>query len=160
MPLPDHIISVGAFICEKILREADGVLSAIRLVDFFNIQDTPRDNMPMPVSAGAIPGELLPTVHFFVCVIIKAKPGRYSHRVLVKIQGIDGDISDVGTPMVIPLESNPDMGNVPSGAVVTIEMNVGVKRFGTCYLRVYLDDVEATQVPFTLRSLPSPDKHG
>jgi hypothetical protein len=158
MPLPPHIISVSAFLCERILREADGVITAVRIVDFFNVQGRPLDTLPLRVIQG-IQGELVPTVQFCACLIIKAKPGRYVHQVQFKVQGTEQELTNAGAPILVTVESSPGVeGEVPSGAAIIMEMNIGVKRFGTSYVCILLDGEEAIRVPFTLRSLP--DKNG
>jgi hypothetical protein len=52
---PANIIAVSAFICEKLLREANGVL-AVRFVDLFFVPDSPisltdESTYPGPISA-------------------------------------------------------------------------------------------------------------
>jgi hypothetical protein len=148
MPLPAHIISVSAFVCEKILKESDGVLSAIRIIDVFMV----RDQHP------ARPEGEFPTVQTFACVLIKASPGKYEHSLRVKMQNSAGEINELGEPFNLTLENKQGMGDIPTGASIQIELNIAVKRYGTYALIIYIDGEEASRVPFTILQQTSPEK--
>jgi hypothetical protein len=51
-PLPPFMLSATAFACERLLQEADGVISAIRIVDVFYAPaerppDVPENALPL-----------------------------------------------------------------------------------------------------------------
>lgn len=150
MPLPPHIINVSAFLCEKTLREPDGVLSAIRIVDLFRV------GVGLPPGV-ILPEGVLPHIQAFGCVLIKSKPGRYEHIVQLKIENTVGEISDAGEPLTLLMANKPGMEDLPSGVAIQAEINIGVKRYGTCYFLVYIEGDEAARIPFTIQQLPSPE---
>jgi len=47
MPLPSFLVSASVLICERILSEADHVLSVIRMVDVFNVVSPPSGPDPL-----------------------------------------------------------------------------------------------------------------
>jgi uncharacterized protein DUF6941 len=53
--MPNTMPFVGAaFICERVLEEKDGVLSAIRMVDTFWIPDVPKDGQNLGLELSAV----------------------------------------------------------------------------------------------------------
>jgi hypothetical protein len=65
MPLPPYLISVSLLVCERVLREMDGVLSAIRVVDIFYVPQKPPE----------IPAEMLPMVQAYAFASLWAIAG-------------------------------------------------------------------------------------
>ena len=148
MPLPPYIISASAFLCERILQEADGVLSAIRIVDVFYCPEIPAD-----APEGAV---VLAQPHCLV--MLKAQPGyREQHSIGFKLLTAKGELKPLGDTVTTDFAiTKLGLGDdVPGGASVTIKLNIGVKNFGTCYVCVYVDGEEITRVPFTLLPQPS-----
>lgn len=73
-----------ATICEKVLQEADGVISAIRCVDRIMISATARDGV-------ALPEELPPgNINTTLLVMLKADDARGRHPVSIRIQQPSG----------------------------------------------------------------------
>jgi len=146
MPIPSFIISVNLFVCERTLVEADGVLSAIRLIDIFFV---PGER---PIG---VPEEAMPLVQAYGCALLKTKPGYVGeHSLQMKILNTIGEMTSTGDPATVKLFSKLGMEEVPGGVSIAIQLNIGVKRFGTCYLCLFLDGEEIARSPFTL--LPQP----
>lgn len=147
MPLPPYLISVGAFICERVLMEVDGVASAIRMIDIFRVAGVP------PEAEKDAP---LPVVQMFCVVSMKAKPEeRAKHTVGITIINTRGESTPQGDPVVVEFAGKPEFGvNAPGGANIALQLNVAVRRFGTCYVCVFLDGEEVCRTPFTL--IPPP----
>lgn len=145
MPLPANIIAVSAFICEKLLRETDGVLTAVRLVDLFFVPELPTS---MPDEA-TFPGPFISAV---AVVSIKSAPGDTSeHLIEMKIMKPDGETKVLGEPTPGRFESR--LGSrVPGGLTAAVQMNLNLRRamIGQHYLCVSVDGEEVTRVPFTL----------
>jgi|SRR5580698_3997335 hypothetical protein len=133
---------VSAFLCEKILQEKDGINTAIRIVDIFNIAaDAPPD-------AG---------VHFFGFVSLKTAPVPDS-KVTIRV----AIVSPIGTREYLPdapdqpyslsvFEGDP---TVPTGLMLVFEINIIPKNLGTGYLEIEADGEVAVRLPFTIRRLP------
>jgi hypothetical protein len=136
MPLPPHVISVTAFLCEKVLTEPDGVMSAIRIVDLFSVPETS-------------PG-VRPQIRFYGCVLFKSMPGRYEHVVQMRILQVDGTTRILGDETVV-MASSSGKDDIPGGVNIQAEFNIVVQQPGTCYLSVFLDGEEVTRLPFTVR---------
>jgi hypothetical protein len=150
MPIPSFIISVNLFVCERTLVEADGVLSAIRLIDIFFV---PRER-PVGVSE-----EVLPLVQAYGCALLKTKPGYVGqHALEMKTLNTVGEMTSTGDPTIAKIFSKPGMEDVPGGISIAIQLNIAVKRFGTCYLCLFLDGEEIARSPFTLLPHPSTAK--
>jgi hypothetical protein len=149
-PLPPQIISLSVLTCQAVLREEDGVASAIRLIDVWYVPE------PLPEA----PPGVLPLVQANVLVILKAEPGyQQEHEIRVKLQNTVGEISDIAEA----LKSNPisRLGpEVPGGVTIQVQLNLAVKKLGTCYLLIYFDGELVTRAPITLLRTPSVESKG
>jgi hypothetical protein len=144
MPLPPYLISISVILCEKVLHEADGVNSAIRIVDVFYVGTKP---------AGA-PEEALPLVQVYALVSLRVTPGHnQEHEFVFKLLNTVDEFTTLGTLTRVNMLS-PLGETVPGGLTTYVQVNLAVKRFGTCFLCVYLDGEEVTRIPITL--LPAP----
>jgi hypothetical protein len=150
MPLPSFLISVNAFLCERTLIEADGVFSAIRIVDVFLA----------PEQAANVPEEALPLVQAYGCVIIKAVPRHHEeHTIELKMIDTAGEIKELGEPTKARAAAKAGMEDIPAGITISVQLNIRVKRLGTCYLCLYIDGQEVARTPFTLLRKPT-EKNG
>jgi hypothetical protein len=148
MPLPAYLISISAILCEKVLHEADGVNSAIRIVDVFYVGAKPVD----------APEEVFPFVQAYALVSLRAAPGHnQEHEFVFKLLNTVGELTTLGAPMRVNMLSTLG-ATVPGGLTASIQVNIAVKRFGTCFLCVYLDGEEVTRIPITLLPAPAPNK--
>lgn len=149
MPIPSYLISVSAILCEKVLHEADSVTSAIRIVDIFSVPEQPI----------AVAKDLLPWVQFYALVAIRVEPGHdKEHELEIKILNTAGELNALGPPTHINKMVSPLGPDIPGGVTINIQVNIAVKRFGTCFLCVYLDGEEVTRTPFTLLRIPGEKK--
>jgi hypothetical protein len=147
MPLPPFVISASVLLCQNALTEPDGVISAIRIVDIFFVSEKPAD----------APENLLPLVQAYACVILKTVP-HYTeeHVIQLKLINTIGEVSNLGEPITLPFAAKPGMQDVPGGISINAQLNIGVKRLGTCYVCVHLDGEEIARTPFTLLKLDKP----
>ena len=143
MPLPPYLISANVMVCERILHEADGVISAIRLVDLFTVSE-PGPDAP----AGVVPG-----VQAYALVMFKATPEHTAeHSLEIKLLNTAGELVSLGDPANVTFSTLPELeGKVPKGMTINIQLNLAVKRYGTCYICVSLDGEEVARTPFTLQ---------
>jgi hypothetical protein len=143
MPLHSYLISASALLCERILNEKDEVLSAIRIVDIFNVPEVPAE----------APTGSLPLVQAYCLVIIKTQSGYHGqHLIQIKLLNMKGELSNLGEAANTDVAARPGMGDdVPGGATIAFQLNIAVKNYGTCYVCVYLDGEEIARAPFTLQ---------
>ncbi len=148
MPLPPYLISVSLLVCERVLRELDNVLSAIRVVDVFYIPQKP------PEAAG----DLYPIIQAHALASLRTTPG-YSGKHVIRLRLINtvGESSVIGQEDLL-FQNKPELENAPSGGYITAQVNFGVKRFGTCYFCLDVDGEEISRVPITLVQMPTETK--
>lgn len=141
MHLPPFLISVSVLICERVLQEKDNVLSAIRIVDLFTVSPPPDPN-----ALGAIQATAL--------ILLKAEVGyEGEHNLEVKLVNTVGEWSTLHGPQSETFKSSEL--TAPSGVAFGVQFALGVKRFGTCYLCVFLDGTEIARAPITLKRAQS-----
>lgn len=126
----------AAFTCERILREADEVISAIRIVDTFTAHESLPDDAPINVSLWAM-------------IYFKSGPatGRYTVSLAMHPQG--GENRPMGEPMPIDL-----LGGA-HGTTLGVELHIAVKQAGLYWVDVLVDGEMVTSMPITLRRAPS-----
>src|SRR6266852_4842885 len=150
MPLPPFLISASALLCERILQEEDKVLSAIRIIDVIYVPQ-----LPASAPEGSVTG-----VQEYCLIILKAQPGHQGkHLIEFRMLNPKGELTNISEPIEAEFKARPEFGkDVPGGATVSIQLNLAVKNYGTCYICVYLDGEEITRAPFTL--LQQAEKNG
>lgn len=146
MPLPPYIVSANVLVCERVLHEEDGVISAIRIVDVFNVADPPPG-----APAGVVPG-----VQTHCLVMLKAESGHTaSHNLELKFLNTLGELKPMGLATDFNFTSKPEFEMAtPVGAAINFQLNVAVRNSGTCYVCVFLDGDEIARTPITLRRSP------
>src|SRR5260370_21787037 len=130
---------VTALICEHILEETSGVISAIRIVDIFQVPD------------GAPPQGAV--VHFWVLVTLKTvRVQQEEFRVGLTLVYTSAEREKMATqPGPLKLFRRfADDPSMPGGLTVKIQMNVTPKKMGTHYIEVDVDGELVTTVPFTM----------
>lgn len=124
----------AAFFCERLLQEADGVLSAIRIVDHVTVQVDERQTVPTSVP-----------VDLTFLVLFKTGRARGPRVLLVEMEPPDGH-SPVGMPQeymqTIVFEGPEDRGDI---IIMPIAMKAA--EAGTYWFDVYLDARFMTRVP-------------
>lgn len=152
--LPQGLISIGAFVCERVLREVDGVVSAIRMVDLFHV---PPQSPPVINPSDGSETITLSPVRFEVLVILKAEPGySVSHKVAIKLQDPTGSIVRVSRDLEVATSSRFGQ-EVAGGATVNAELTFGVKHYGLYLLLVELDGELVHRTPITLLRGAAPE---
>ncbi len=132
-----HFEFVSALICEKILREFDGVTSAIRIVDVFPVSDESK------------------ALEFFAVVSLKAVPVPEGERFRITVALVDphGERHALPEPPGQPYELLMPFGDpsVPGGVSFGLHLTVIPKNGGTHYVEIYVDGDIVTRIPFTIR---------
>jgi hypothetical protein len=135
--MPEKLLGATLLICDRVLREEDGVLSVIRLVDIFYI--TLIAEQP-PEKQG---------VQITVLVQLKARPEDQSeHSLQLFITRPDGKTKAVSDPIPAPLKSS--IPGAPGGFNVQAQIGVAAPQIGIHYLSLFVDGVENAKTAFTL----------
>ncbi len=135
MPNKKPFVNV-ACICEKVLRETDGVLSAIRIVDTFYVQ-LPIQGKPAVVQATAL---------------VSLKSGDLKGASVVKLMMLppDGTKKELKEATPILLEGGEQ------GANVIVVMTLVLPLLGLYQIEVCWNDEVLTTIPFRLAQAPQP----
>ncbi|HLJ16444.1 MAG TPA: hypothetical protein VKV15_18235 [Bryobacteraceae bacterium] len=136
--MPPSLISISAFICDRVLCEQDHVFSAIRIVDVFFcpplIPNVPPERQVIGIA---------------IVILGKFLPGTdSSHRVQLQLLRPDGDITTIGEETVVKVTSS--VAAAAGGFTMCGPVGVIPTQMGLHYLQVLLDGEEATRTPFTL----------
>ncbi len=120
-------LAVAVF-CEKVLREADNVMSVIRIIDRFNV-------------VGATP-EMQPTVlHFTILVSFKSGFLRGKQLLAVRPKSPDGnDLNQMSFPLLF--EGDDDRGNA-----LVAQTQFVVEKEGLYWFDVHLNEELVTRMP-------------
>jgi hypothetical protein len=147
MALPPYLISASLLVCDRVLVEKDEVTSAIRIVDVFYLPELP----PVPPGVSLSPEiqeKYAPILTTYGLAQIKADAGYCGeHDIEFRIINTSGEESLAAAAkgkFVSHIEG------ATTGLTASIQINILVKRFGTCFLCLYLDGNEITRTPFTL----------
>jgi hypothetical protein len=131
-----------AAICEKVLREADGVLSLIRIIDRVTVTITATT----PPGAPAIPPLLLPPAPpVAVTFVIGLKSGGFTGSVPVKIR--------IDTPSGFRLpdfETSADLGGEEQGAAIVLPIQLPAQDQGVYWFVVEVSGEVLTRVPLRI----------
>jgi hypothetical protein len=134
MPKP---ISADLLICEKVLIEGDGVMSAIRLVDIFYVSKAP--DIPMERQGAQMS----------VLGMIKVEIGDLEeHEIEVRLVRPSGESSTIGEPQKVRME--PKEPSSPGGFNFVAPLGVIAKEMGVHYFVLMFDGQEVTRALFTL----------
>jgi hypothetical protein len=135
---------VSAFLCERVLTEASGVSSAIRIVDIFYVPENPPENF---------------RVQFFVMLLLKTMPVPKETKIQISVTLIrpTGQREQLPDPpdqpyLISIFENDP---SIPSGFNLNIGLALKGDELGTFLLEFNVDGTPVTRVPFTLRRVPS-----
>ena len=143
MDAPPYLISTTLLLCERALVEADGVFSAIRIVDVAHAAE--------PVSATEGPFE---RIQLSIFAVIKATIGHLDeHLIELTLQNAVGEF----TPLVATkMNFSSKMADAPPAVSLNGQLNLAVRNFGTCYVLLSLDGKEVARTPLTLLKLQEP----
>lgn len=123
----------AALLCDSVLEEKDGTISAIRIIDQIHLVMPQMDEDAF----GALAISALISVY-----ASDATRGR--HRLSIRQRGLDGALSEVKREYEIAI------GEKSAAMNLILKMNVLVKTFGVHRLEVFWDDEHLATIPFTL----------
>src|SRR5271157_6105192 len=133
MPITGGPYSASAFCCEKLLQEQDGVISAIRIVDRWNVTGPTQDMVPTVIQA-------------FLVVLFKS--GIHRGQAQITITPISP--SNVRMqPIMLPVLFE---GEDERGAGIIIPMGFPVQEHGTYWFEVAL--TIGTSAPQVVTAIP------
>ncbi len=135
---------VSALLCERVLQEGDGSLSAIRLIDQVNLAPIPHG---LPPNVEIIPAVLTATL------LVSLKGGKEGvlHRLAIRVHSPSG-ATQAMTPQRVRMGSTIP-GAVP-GANVIIQLQASLKTEGIYWFEVRLDGRRATAIPLRVAFAP------
>jgi hypothetical protein len=141
VPLPPSVISANTVICETILTEDSGVVSAIRIVDVFQYVRHPTVPLEQQVITVRILG------------IVRTKIGDTAEHIIgVNVLRPDEEHGEIHEVFRGPMPTK--VPEAPGGFTVQAVVGVVPRKQGTHYGIVYFDGVEVARTPFTLVELP------
>jgi hypothetical protein len=124
---------VAACLCEKVLRESDGVLSLIRIVDQFTVSVPPE--MPKHVS---------PAIVLNLVVALKANGIRGPQEIMMRLHGPTKETE----PRKLPFNLEGDKEDALLGVNLLTTIAVEVERFGPGRIDLEWQGELLTSVPF------------
>jgi hypothetical protein len=125
--MPSDLISASAILCEKVLKDQDGLLSAIRIADTISV---PRSS---------------PTSQFFIVVFVRSSAVVSSQRLMsVHLRQPGETTVDVGTDKVA--FDRPDE-SYPMSATMVLEFWLTFKDSGLHWINVKLDGEDIATAP-------------
>lgn len=134
-PKPKPLIA-AAFTCERIMQEADGVISAIRIVDTFNV--TLPGDAPENIKVGINP---------WVIVYLKSGDAIGRYTVSFVMRPPEGKPGPLGQPIDI------DLTGGANGATIAFELTMIVRTAGLYWIDVLVDGERLTSIPITLQRI-------
>jgi hypothetical protein len=139
--MPVKFPFVTAFICERALLDVENIVSAIRLVDIFNIPaNAPTD----------------PVIQFWLVASMKAVPvpeGEF--RVGITLVRVSGERSKIALPNdPISLSTFEGDRSIPGGINIVVPLQIIARNMGTAHFEIDVDGEVVARVPFTTRRVP------
>lgn len=130
---------VSAFICERVLQEEGGIVSAIRIVDVFFVPEGAPEDTP---------------ISFYVVASLKTVPVPDSEvTVGITLVRTTGEHEQLAQPQKYHLLSYNNDPSIPGGFNLLMQLNVKPKNMGTCYVEIEVDGT-VVRIPFTFRRPP------
>jgi hypothetical protein len=123
-----------AFFCEKVLREADGVMSFIRVVDRVTITATGPDAP-----------ETMPKTPYNITAVIALASGQSRGRHEIRIEP-----EEPSGLKKTPFLATVQMEGEDRGANVIVNMLFTFEMEGLYWFHVYFDDTLLTKMPFRM----------
>ena len=131
-----------ACICEKVLLEQDGVLSAIRIVDKLNLHQSPREKLDAKTQAQAIAG---------ITILVGLKSGDYkgSGKLSLKAYLPSGQkMSNV------KMETEIEFKGGMQGANTIINVGIPFSEEGVYWIDILFEGKVLTRVPLSVSVFP------
>ncbi|MBI2316500.1 MAG: hypothetical protein HY534_01885 [Chloroflexi bacterium] len=125
----------AALICEKVLREHDGVLTPVRVVDrFLHRPQVASFDQPMPPAM----------LSFSLLVVLKSGDARGRYTLRVRLEDPSGLVQPNQMSQPVHLEGEE------RGINAIFEVAMQFEREGLYWFAISLDDTELTRVPLRL----------
>lgn len=137
-------VQIACF-CENVLTEADGVLSAIRIVDTYFIPPLP-EGVQMP---NDIQGVIM--LNGIVC--LKSGDVTEAGNLRLVMNRSTGEAVPIGPPDGWPMV----MGGGEQGSILRIQMPLGVRNFGLMWFDVLWNGELLTRIPLKLQRGQKPE---
>jgi hypothetical protein len=131
-------IVTAALLCDRVLQEKDGVLTAIRIVDQFTVAPPPA----------ALPPNFVALASADFAVLICVKPGDLTgtFRLSLKIRFPSGAAHVFGEEIAVPLIG----GDEQKGVNFTTRVMMPVTEYGLYWFDVLWEGELLTAIPFKL----------
>jgi hypothetical protein len=131
-------ISADCLVCERVLQEADGVFTIIRVVNIFTLT-------PLP----GIPVEALPASLCFFASVRFSSDDESKHTISLKVIRPSGEEKEQPalTDQQIPVGKIPEM---PRSVALLARMGVAPKEFGIHQIVLIVDGSEVARAQFVL----------
>jgi len=136
-PLP---YVTAALLCERVLQEADGTVSIIRIADRLQYR---VEGLPMQ----GLPPDTKPIVNVQGLVSLKSGPIVGDHTIKVAVQRPSGERKYIHSQPVKFLGKD-------HGANLILTLGLGIEQDGLYWFDVFFDDVLLTQIPLVVTPLP------
>ncbi|MDZ4802378.1 MAG: hypothetical protein SGI92_29815 [Bryobacteraceae bacterium] len=135
---PPGLISISFLVCEKILQEEGGVLSAIRIVDVFTI---------LP-----IPNVLIQDRAIDVALLVAGNCERDTNRAIIDFQQImpNGETQMLGSPLAVTIVTSPEHPASPAGFQARINLMLSAKYIGCNWIVLSYNGQEVARAALTL----------
>ena len=129
----------AAFLCEKLLQEADGIKSAIRIVDRLTIQ-----------AAGPQPPAEMPAFPYQVVLFLRFKSGRARGPMSLEVRVVN----PAGESKPLTNETLMFEGEDDRGIDAVCNVSIKLQQAGIYWFYIDLEGVTLTRVPFRVIYLP------
>jgi hypothetical protein len=131
--MPNKTPYVGAaLICERVLVESDGVLTAVRIVDTFTLP--PEPTLPPGMEGG---------IQFTILVMLKAGDVRGPSRLEINIRYPSGKREELSKPSIV-LEGED------RGANIVAQTTFAIKEWGLHWFDLFWEGQALTSIPLRL----------
>jgi hypothetical protein len=128
MPIQGGPYLAAAFLCEKALREADGVLSFVRMVDRWTVSGPTEAMPPTPIQATLV-------------VILKSGIHRgQGHITITPVSPSDARMPPLRVPVLFE-------GDEERGVAVVLPMMFPAQEPGTYWFNVSIDGQSLSEIP-------------
>jgi hypothetical protein len=144
LPPTGPFVAVATF-CEKVMREADNVISVLRVVDQLNVTATGPD----------VPDEMPPApTNLHIAIVLRRGEARGRQKVKLRPEAPGGELRDVAIENFITLTGDPE-----AGANIVIDFSgFAVDREGLWWFDVLFGDAETLLARIPLRVSYHPQK--
>lgn len=136
------LLSANCVICERALREADGVFSAIRIVDIFFVPNVPG----IPLDQQVVPITLLGMIRV-------SSEDDTEHTIELSLTRPNGEESVVNVVSNQPIPIGRFSG-APRSISIIARMGVLAKQLGMHQIAIKFDNQEVANTQFTLSETP------